>query len=105
MIEKLKQKMLNEKLDFLPLKESLELFDSGIELNTMFWWVMHNEELEDNGFDKTAEELFAEYEELFGMNNRDYLRIGRQGEEFDEFTLDLCPAITLGDLLKTLKDG
>jgi hypothetical protein len=101
MIEKLKQKMLDEKLDFLPLKESLELFDSGIKIDTMFWWVMSNEEITGNGDDMTTEELFAEYEELFGMNNGDYLRIGRQGEEFDEFTLDLCPAITLGDLLKT----
>jgi len=94
------QKMLNEKLDFLPLKESIELYDSCENLETAFWWVMHSEELTDNGDGLTTEELFAEYDEIYGIENKDYLKVGKEDDEFDEFTLALCPAPTYIDLIK-----
>ena len=94
------QKMEQERLDFLPVKESLELFDSCGELQTSFWWVMHSEELTDNGDGLTTEEIFAEYDEIYGLDNKDYLRVGKQYDEFDEFTLALCPAPTYIDLIK-----
>ena len=36
--EKFAQKMLEEKLDFLPLMDALELYKSGVKLETKFWW-------------------------------------------------------------------
>lgn len=97
--EKFAQKMLDEKLDFLPLKESLELFDSGVKLDTYFWWVMAGEEIE-NAQDLDTEDLFQAYDELYGLDNSDYLRVGKEYDEFDEFTVDLCPAPTYIDLIK-----
>lgn len=97
--EKFAQKMLDEKLDFLPLKESLELFDSGVEVKTTFSWVMHIEEIPDHE-DMTSEELFEAYDEIYGLDNDYYLKVGNRDEEFDEFTLELCPAPTYIDLIK-----
>jgi hypothetical protein len=94
------QKMLEEKLDFLPLKESLDLYNSGIVLKTEFSWVMHSEEIEDSGNGMTTEELFKAYDEIYGLDNKDYLKIGKSQDEFDEFTLELCPAPTYIDLIK-----
>lgn len=98
--EKFAQKMLEEKLDFLPLKESLELYDSGVKLKTMFSWVMRSEELENNGFDMSTEELLNACEELYGLDNDYTLKIGDRYDEFDEFTLELCPVPTYIDLIK-----
>lgn len=97
--EKFAQKMLDEKLDFLPLKESIELFDSGIELETRFNWIMNTEEISDEPYNLTTEELFKEYDEVFGLDNSYALRIG-DTEDFDEFTYTLCPAVTYIDLIK-----
>lgn len=102
MIEILKNEMLEKGLDFLPFKESLELFDSGANVDTQFWWVMCNEELTDNGDGLTTEELLAEYDEIYGLDNNCYFRVGREDEEFNEFTLNLCPAPTIGDLIQYL---
>ena len=96
----LAQKMLDEKLDFLPLKESLELLNAGIKLNTQLSWVVCTEELEDNGYDMTPEQIVAEHAEIYGEDDREYLKIGNSYNEFDEFTLELCPAPTYIDLIK-----
>jgi len=100
MKQKLAQKMLDEKLDFLPLKESIELYDSGVKLETRFSWVVRTEELENNGYDMTTEELLESIEELYGLDNDYALTIGDRYDEFDEFTLELCPAPTYIDLIK-----
>lgn len=92
--------MLEEKLDFLPVAESIELFDSEVELDTRFWWVMRSEELENNGEDMTTEELFEAYDELYGLGSDYGLTIGDRHEQFDEFTLELCPAVTYIDLIR-----
>ena len=97
--EKFAQKMLDEKLDFLPVKESIELFDSGVKLDTRFWWVMAGEEIE-NAQDLATEDLFLAYDEIYGLDNEDYLRVGKEYDEFDEFTVDICPAPTYIDLIK-----
>lgn len=100
MKEKFAQKMLNEKLDFLPLKESLQLYNSGVKLETKFWWVCRSEELENNGLDMNLEEILNAVEELYGLNNDYALTIGDRYDKFDEFTLELCPAVTYIDLIK-----
>jgi len=96
--EKFAQKMLEEKLDFLPLEESIELYKSGVKVKTKFWWVMNVEEIE-NGHDLDTEDLLREYNEVFGLDNDYALTIGDE-EKFDEFTLELCPAPTYIDLIK-----
>jgi hypothetical protein len=98
--QKFAQKMLEEKLDFLPLKESVELYNSGIKLETRFWWVCRSEELDNNGDDMTIVEILDSLEELYGEPDDYHLTIGKEYEEFDEFTLNLCPAVTYIDLIK-----
>ncbi len=61
MKEQLAQKMLSEKLDFLPLEDSLKLIESGIKLQTKFSWVVCTEELEDNGYDMSVKEIIEEH--------------------------------------------
>lgn len=99
--QKFAQKMLDEKLDFLPLEESLQLVESGINLETNFFWVINVEELgtdDKEPYEMTTEELLENYQEVFG--DSDYgLRVGNS-EEFDEFTLELAPAPTYIDLIK-----
>lgn len=100
--EKFAQKMLEEKLDFLPLKESLELSNSGINLETRFNWVIDTEELgtdEKETSEMTKEELLESYNEVFGRDNSCGLKIGDY-DTFSEFTLELCPAPTYIDLIK-----
>lgn len=91
MKEKLKQKMLDEKLDFLPLKESLELYNLiGDSVETRFWWVANIEEVEDAWSLMIDDLLIALDEEP---------EIGEKGYKYDEFTFDLAPAYTYIDLL------
>jgi hypothetical protein len=97
--EKFAKKMLKEELDFLPLKESLELYETGVRVETRFSWVVRTEELEDNGEDMTTAEILAEIEEVYGLDNDYALTIGDRYDEFDEFTLELCPAPTYIDLI------
>ncbi len=102
MKEKFAQKMLDEKLDFLSVEDSLELWYSlskEDEIETRFWWVARTEELGDNADSMPEEEIISEIRELYG-DDEYALRIGRKGEEFDEFTNDLCPAYTYIDLIK-----
>lgn len=100
MKEKFAQKMLDERLDFLPLKESLELFESGIVLKTNLSWVVNSEEIEDNGYGMSKQEIIDAHAEIFGENDRNYLKVGKSYDEFDEFTLVICPAPTYIDLIQ-----
>lgn len=97
--EKFAQKMLEEKLDFLPLKESMELADS-YNVETKFSWVARSEELEDNGSSMTMEEIIKEIETTYGLDCEYALTIGKTYDEFEEFTIPLCPAPTYIDLIK-----
>jgi hypothetical protein len=96
--QKFAQKMLDDKLDFLPLKESLELHDSGEVVETKFMWVSNVEEVPEHD-ELTTEEILSELEEVYGVLNDYYVTIGDE-EKFDEFTLELCPAPTYIDLIK-----
>lgn len=98
--EKLAQKMLEEKLDFLPLVESIGLYEAGFHIKTKFSWVVNSEELEDNGEGKEITEVLEEYDEIYGLENTWNLKVGKPDDEFDEFTLSLCPAPTYIDLIK-----
>ena len=101
-MEELKQrmadKMLSEKLDFLPLKESLDLEAADINLETRFYWVGMVEEVEDNGNGMTNEEIIEELVDIYG--NDDYALCVGTTDEFDEFTYVFCPAPTYIDLIK-----
>lgn len=92
--------MLGKKSNFLPLKEALELYESGVKLETRFWWVCRSEELEDNGDNMSVIEILDSLEEIYGEFNDYYLTIGNRHNQFDEFTLELCPAPTYIDLIK-----
>jgi hypothetical protein len=98
--QKFAQKMLDEKLDFLPLEESLQLVDADINLDTRFSWVCRTEELEDNGEYMTTKELLSSLEEIYGEPDDYHLTIGKPYDEYDEFTLELAPAPTYIDLIK-----
>lgn len=95
--EKFAQKMLDKKLDFLPLRYSLELQESGVEVKTKFMWVICVEEFPDHD-ELTTEELLERYYESYGDDDC-HLTIGEY-DKFDEFTLELCPAPTYIDLLR-----
>lgn len=99
--QKFAQKMLDEKLSFLPLEESLQLVDCDINLDTTFYWVINIEELgtdEKESDEMTTKEILESYEEVFGDSNWG-LRVGNM-DEFNEFTLVLAPAPTYIDLIK-----
>ena len=100
--QKFAQKMLDEKLDFLPLEESIQLVDCDINLDTRFSWVINVEELgtsEKEYYEMTTEELLENYREVFG--DSDYgLKVGDSDQEFSEFTMGLAPAPTYIDLIK-----
>ena len=99
--QKFAQKMLDEKLDFLPLEESLQLVECDINLDTRFYWVINIEELgtdEKESSEMITEELLKSYEEVFGDSDWG-LKVGNS-EEFSEFTLELAPAPTYIDLIK-----
>ena len=98
--QKFAQKMLDENLDFLPLEESLQLLESGTNLETRFSWVCRTEELEDNGDDMTTKEILDSLEDLYGEPDDYHLTIGKPYDEYDEFTLELAPAPTYIDLIK-----
>lgn len=94
--QKFAQKMLDEKLDFLPLEESLQLVEAGVELKTKFSWVCSFEEIGDEfetprEFAEAAIDLYGEY---YGVE------IGNGYNHHEEFTYDICPAPTYIDLIK-----
>lgn len=93
--EQFAQKMLEEKLDFLPLEESLQLVESGVILETRFHYVCSVEELTEDGYN-TPREYAEASEEIFGEWG---IEIGDE-ERFDEFTYGICPAPTYIDLIK-----
>ena len=91
--EKFAQKMLDEKLDFLPLEESLLLKEAGIEVKTKFSWVCSIEEIGDE-FETSRE--FAEA--AIDFYGEDEIEVGYDNHA--EFTYDICPAPTYIDLIK-----
>lgn len=100
MKEKLAQKMLEEKLDFLSLEDSLALYNSEPSVQTRFWWVARTEEIGDEVYNMNSEEIIAEIYEIYGEGNDYALTIGDENNHFQEFTYPLCPAPTYIDLIK-----
>jgi hypothetical protein len=93
--EKFAQKMLDDKLDFLPLDESLQLIEAGIKLETKFSWVCSIEEIGDE-FESQRETADAAIE-FYGENG---VEVGDGYDHHEEFTYDICPAPTYIDLIK-----
>jgi hypothetical protein len=100
MKKELAQKMLDGKLNFLPLEDSIQLMESGHDIDTEFYWVIHSEELEDNGYGMSPAELIDAHADIYGENDKDYLTVGNPHDTFDEFTLKICPAPTYMELIK-----
>ncbi len=94
--QKFAQKMLDEKLDFLPLEESLQLVECDINLDTRFHYVCSVEEIGDEY--ETPREFAEAIHEVYGGS--DGIEIGDDYDHFEEFTHGLCPAPTYIDLIK-----
>lgn len=102
--EKFAQKMLDEKLDFLPIEESLELLNSGEKVETRLNWIAYIEEVAD-GYDCDIEDMFKELEEAYGIYD-DSGKISKYTKCFslkenddDSFDREICPAPTYIDLI------
>lgn len=93
-------KVLAEKLNHLPLGDSIMLMESGVDVETESFWVIHSEELEDNGWGMTPAQLIEAHADLYGEYDKDYLKVGNGYDDFDEFTLKICPAPTYMELIK-----
>jgi len=100
--ENFANKMLKEKLDFLPLEESLELYNNWIKLETKFWWVYDNEELSWDNWDLEFrwDNLDEIKQEMMKVHNKETFVVWKSYDEFNEFTTDICPAPTYIDLIK-----
>lgn len=97
MKKELAQMMFDKKLDFLPIEESLRLFEAGELVETTYWWVANIEELGGGEDEMTVREIYMELEEIMGDFG---YSIGDPEDHFDEFTYRLCPAPTYIDLIK-----
>ena len=93
--QKFAQKMLDERLDFLPLEESLQLVECDINLDTRFHYVCSIEEIGDEF--ETPREFAEAIDEFYGD---DHVAIGDDYNHFEEFTYGICPAPTYIDLIK-----
>jgi hypothetical protein len=93
--QKFAQKMLDEKLDFLPLEESLQLKEAGVQLKTKFSWVCNIEEIGDEF--ETSREFADAAIDFYG---EDEIEIGNGYDHYEEFTYEICPAPTYIDLIK-----
>jgi hypothetical protein len=93
--QKFAQKMLDEKLDFLPLEESLQLKEAGIKVKTKFSWVCSVEEIDDDY--ETPREVVEAAIDFYGERG---IEIGNGYNHHEEFTYDICPAPTYIDLIK-----
>lgn len=96
--EKFAEKMLTEKLDFLPLEESLQLVENGIVLETKFHYVISVEEIDEDELENDEPRTWLNaHQEIFDEYS---IAIGNDYDHFDEFTRGLCPAPTYIDLIK-----
>jgi hypothetical protein len=94
--EKFAQKMLDEKLDFLPIEESLQLLESGVELETHFKYVICREEIDEDKLENGEPRTWLNaYLKIY-----DSVEIGDEYDYYNEFTLGICPAPTYIDLIK-----
>ena len=98
LIEKFAKKMLDEKLDFLPVEESLQLTEAGVEYKTRFSYVVSIEELDEDL--SNPREILDAAIEFYGVHG---VEIGDDYDHFEEFTFGICPAPTYIDLLKLLE--
>lgn len=98
--------MLEKRLDFLPIEESIELFKQGINLTTTLDYVAYIEEVED-GYDCEIDSLLEQLDEVVGIYDKDG-KIDIDDHTIslklytDDFERVICPAPTYIDLLKYL---
>lgn len=96
--EKFAEKMLTEKLDFLPFNESYELFKSDEKVTSKLYWIYNGEELEKNLDNwNTLDEVIEDMREVFW---KEEFVIWTWYNDFQEFTVKVCPAPTYIDLIK-----
>lgn len=102
--EEFVEKMLAEKLDFLPLEDALQLNASSEAVETKMNYIAYTEEVED-GYYCELEDLFKELDEVCGIYDTEgnfkidgyTLRIGIGEDSFERI---LCPAPTYVDLIR-----
>lgn len=97
-------KMQNEKLDFLPIEDVLEL---GLEIDCSMKYIAQIEEVED-GYGCDLDFILSSLDETIGIYNNDseiiidghIISIKRKTDDFERV---IYPAPTLNDLLKLKK--
>lgn len=100
--QRLAQKMLDNKLDFLWLDDSLELNQWEWAVITKFSWVYNDEELDwlDWVLEFTENSLLKVKKEMQKIYGEETFIIGKWYDEFEEFTTKVCPSPTYIDLIK-----
>ena len=103
--EKFAQKMLDGKLNHLPIKESYELYKAGIIVPTREHYVISLEEFDEWDYKGSEVEYYIkeclkEYKDLEEAFDNDLIEIGDDYDHFEEFTYGLFPAPTYIELIK-----
>lgn len=107
--KKFAEKCLNENLNHLPFKESLELNNSNekfVKGETREWYCINREMYDDNDEYILSDEefylqkLLEEFSDYETALNDGAIEIGNEYDHFDEFTLGICPAPTYIELNK-----
>lgn len=103
MVKELAEMMLEKRMDFLPIEESIQLIKEGITIKTQLNYIAMYEEIED-GYDCEIDDLLERMEEELGIYDSngkiavdDYNIMLKSTE--DSFERIICPAPTYIDLL------
>ncbi len=104
LIEKYAQKMLDEKLDFLPIEDAHKLYEQGIIVPSREHYCISIENFtEFNGVGDETEFYIKEILETYSSLERaqgKLIEIGDSYDLFEEFTYALFPAPTYIDLIR-----
>ena len=103
--EKFAQKMLDEKLNHLPIEDAYVLYKRGIVVPSEEYYVISVEEFNEWNYkgertDFYIEECLNEYSSLNEALENELIEIGDDYDHFDEFTFGLFPAPTYMEMIK-----
>ncbi len=102
--EKFAQKMLDGKLNHLPIEDAYKLYKQGIIIPSRDSYVISIEEFEEWNYEGDQTEFYIKeildtYSSLEKATGR-IIEIGNDYDHFDEFTYGLFPAPTYMELIK-----
>ena len=102
--ERFAQKMLDGKLNHLPVEDAYELYKQGIIIPSEEYYCISVEEFEEFNYkgDETEfyiKQILKEYDSLEDAVGS-LIEIGDDYDHFDEFTYGLFPAPTYMELIK-----